>query len=123
MSTVRMVNEDRNACLGERIRVADRWWPRLRGMIGHPEPSRGEGLLIQPCQGVHMQWMSYALDIAFLDDSGRVVALYHGLRPWRFSKTHRDATAALELPVGTLEETGTQIGDRIQWQEGEAVAA
>jgi uncharacterized membrane protein (UPF0127 family) len=106
-------NEDREIDIGERVRVADRWWPRLRGMIGHPPPAEGEGLLIQPCQGVHMQWMAYPLDIAFLDGEGRVVALYHGLRPWRFSKTHKDAACALEFPSGTLERTGTVVGHRL----------
>ena len=122
MSVVRMMNDDRDACLGDRIRVADRWWPRLRGLIGHPEPHEGQGLFIRPCQGVHMQWMRYPLDIAFLDEAGAVIALYHELRPWRFSRTHRDASAALELPAGTLCKTDTQIGDRIIWDEGAAAA-
>lgn len=118
-----MVNDDRDLCLGDRIRVADRWWPRLRGLIGYPEPREGQGLFIRPCQGVHMQWMRYPLDIAFVDESGAVVALYHELRPWRFSKTHRDASAALELPAGTLRQTDTRIGDRISWDEGAAIGA
>ena len=123
MSELRIMNESRGACLGDRIRVADRWWPRLRGLIGHAEPSEGQGLLIRPCQGVHMHWMTYPLDIAFVDRAGEVVVLYHALRPWRFSRTHRDATAAVELPAGTLRRTDTQIGDRISWHEGAAVAA
>jgi len=80
-------NEDRDASLGDHVRVAERWWFRLRGMIGHPEPARGEGLLIRPCEGVHMHWMRYPLDIVFLDDAGLIIALYQGLRPWRFSST------------------------------------
>jgi uncharacterized membrane protein (UPF0127 family) len=106
-------NQDRGIEIGDRVRVADRWWPRLRGMIGYPEPGPGEGLLIHPCQGVHMHWMRYALDVAFLDEEDRVVALYHGLKPWRFSKSHKDAVCAIELRTGTLERTGTEIGDRL----------
>ncbi len=123
MKLARIRNEDRNAVMGDRVRVADRWWPRLRGMIGRPAPQAGEGLLLVPCQGVHMHWMRYALDIAFLDEAGRVVALYHGLRPWRFSKTHREAACAVELPVGTLSGTGTQVGDRLTWSESTRAAA
>lgn len=123
MTYFEMRNEDRGQSLGERIRVADRWWPRLRGLIGHAEVQAGEGLLIRPCQGVHMQWMKYPLDVAFLDPDGRVLATYHALQPWRFSKTHRGATAALELPVGTLEATGTMLGDLVSWQESKSAAA
>ncbi|MDX1389015.1 MAG: DUF192 domain-containing protein [Acidobacteriota bacterium] len=123
MSFVSVRNEDREQDLGDRVRVADRWWPRLRGMIGYPEPSDGEGLLIRPCQGVHMHWMTYPLDIVFLDDAGRVVALYHGLKPWRFSKTHKEASCAIELPAGTLEHTGTRVGDRLTWSDTRREAA
>ena len=123
MRFVSVRNADREVDLGDRVRVADRWWPRLRGMIGHPEPTDGEGLLLSPCQGVHMHWMGYPLDVAFLDDEGRVVALYHGLRPWRFSKTHKNAACALELKAGTLERTLTEVGDRLTWVESGQAAA
>ena len=123
MSFLHIVNEDREECLGDRVRVADRWWPRLRGMIGYPEPEAGQGLWIRPCQGVHMHWMRYALDVAFISEDGQVVAVYHELKPWRFSKTHRDAVTALELPVGTLERTSTGIGDRVSWRSSTARAA
>lgn len=121
--TVVVRNESRDATLGDRIRVADRWWPRLRGMIGHPEPRAGEGLLIRPCQGVHMQWMRYPLDIVFTDGDGTVVAIYHELRPWRFSKTHREATQAIELRAGTLRDTDTRVGDRLTLTDQTRVAA
>lgn len=123
MTFVSVRNLDRDVELGTRIRVADRWWPRLRGMIGHPEPTKGEGLLLSPCQGVHMHWMRYPLDVAFVDADGEVVALYHGLRPWRFSKTHTKASCAIELPAGTLRDTRTEAGDRIVWTESARAAA
>ena len=123
MTYLEMRNEDRDHLLGERVRLADRWWPRLRGLIGHAELESGEGLMIRPCQGIHMQWMKYPLDVAFLDPDGRIVAIYHALKPWRFSKTHREATAALELPTGTLEATGTRVGDLVSWREIESAAA
>jgi len=116
-------NLDRGVELGTRVRVADRWWPRLRGMIGRPAPGTGEGLLLSPCRGVHMHWMRYPLDIVFVDSDGHVVALYHGLRPWRFSKTHKDAECAIELPTGTLRDTRTEAGDRIVWSESARAAA
>ena len=123
MTFVRVRNVDRDIELGDRVRVADRWWPRLRGMIVYPEPEAGEGLLLRPCQGVHMHWMTYPLDVAFVDSDGQVVALYHGLRPWRFSSTHRDATCAIELPAGMLEDTRTEVGDRLEWSESARAAA
>ena len=82
-------------------------------MLGRPNPEPGEGLLLDPCQAVHMYWMRFALDVAFLDDRGIVVAVYHELEPSRLSGRHKDATRALELRAGSLKQSGTQVGDRI----------
>lgn len=117
MKRVRVVNRERGTELGDRVRVADRWWPRLRGMIGRPPPRAGEGLLITESRGVHMWWMKYPLDVAILDDEGTVVALYPELAPGTRTKLHRRGRFALELPAGALESTGTSVGDTLSWEE------
>lgn len=101
--------------LGRRVAVADGWWRRLRGFLGRPEPEEGEGLLLVPCNGVHMYGMSFPLDVLMLDEGRRVLACYHGLPPWKRSRYHSEARYALELPAGTLEETGTREGDVLEW--------
>ncbi len=113
MHYVQVLNSDRGSVLGTQIGVADRWWTRMRGLLGRRPLEPGEGLLLQPCQAVHMYGMSYPLDVAFLDRSGSVVALYPGLSPGRRTSFHRHANKALELPSGTLEASGTQKGDTL----------
>ena len=114
MSELRATNFTRGYELGERIVPARTHWARLRGMLGRPEPERGEGLLLEPCRAVHMYWMRYPLDVAFLTADGEVVAMYHELQPSQTSDRHKDAAMALELRAGTLAASGTQIGDRIE---------
>lgn len=99
--------------LGRRVVVADTFWTRLKGLLGAPPLRPGEGMLLDPCQAVHMYGMKQALDVAFLEDEGRVIATYHDLRPGQRSKYHGKARQALELPVGTLRRTDTRIGDRL----------
>ncbi len=123
MKQIRVRNVDREVSLGERILVADRWWPRLRGLIGRPEPQAGEGLLISPSQGVHMYWMKYPIDVVLLDKERRVVAAYADLQPRGRTKMHWNAACALELPAGTLAKTGTAVGDRVAWEEMAQAAA
>jgi uncharacterized membrane protein (UPF0127 family) len=93
--------------------MADRWWRRLLGLLGREPLSQGEGLLLRPCRAVHMIGMSQSLDVAFLDASGRVVAVYPGLPPGSRTSWHGRARDALELPPGTLAATGTIEGDTI----------
>jgi uncharacterized membrane protein (UPF0127 family) len=123
LSTIRIANVSRGVALGDRIQVADRWWPRLRGLIGQPEPQLGEGLLIVPSQGVHMYWMKFAIDVALVDKAKRVVAVYSDLQPRKRTKMHWSAEYALELPTGTLASTGTEIGDQLEWTESGRAAA
>ena len=115
MKTIRVRNADRDAELGDRIGVADRWWPQLRGLIGRPEPQRGEGLLLVGSQAIHMWWMKYPIDVAMLDGDRRVIAVYPEIAPGKRSRMHWKAKYALELPRGTLTETDTQVGDRLDW--------
>ena len=115
MRLVRVVNTRLGRELGTRIGMGDSWVARLRGMLGRPEPRAGEGLFLTPCSSVHMYGMRYPLDIAFLDRSGAVVALYPSLAPGSRTRWHRNATHALELPKGALESSGTSVGDVLIW--------
>ena len=115
MKRVRVVNAARSSLVGSSIGVADSSWTRLRGMLGRPEPGAGEGLLLAPCRGVHMYGMRYALDVVFLDENGVVVAAYPALPPGARTPLVRGAAFALELPAGTVESTGTSVGDALYW--------
>jgi len=123
MEYVEVTNATRRQLLGTRVAVADRWWSRARGLLGKRPLGHGEGLFLAPCRAVHMWWMRFPLDVAFVDARGAVVALYHGLQPGSRSNWHPDAHAAIELPAGTLEATGTSPGDALDWTLATAEAA
>jgi uncharacterized membrane protein (UPF0127 family) len=117
MRLVTIVNRTRESVLGANVGVADSWWRRARGFLRRPEPREGEGLLLNPCRAVHMVGMSFSLDVVFVDRHGRVLALYPALAPGRRSGWHGAAKYAIELPVGTIEATRTEIGDLVAWQQ------
>ena len=81
-------------------------------MFTSPLPAGG-GLVIEPCSSIHMFFMRYPLDILFLDKQGKVVFMYRGIKPWRLGRVVRGARLAIELPEGTIAESGTQIGDTV----------
>lgn len=117
MKTLRVTNETRGSVLGDRVRLADWWWPRLKGLIGSRPLESGRGLLLVPCRAVHMYGMTYPIDVAFLDSAREVVAIYRALSPGTRSRWHGEARFALELPDGTLGSTGTMLGDLLTWSE------
>lgn len=114
MELVRVANPSRGTVLGWRVGVADRWWLRLRGLLGKPGLAEGEGLLLIPCRAIHMTGMRFVLDVGFLDAERRVVALYSGLGPGGRTRWHQTARQALELPAGTFAATRTEVGDMLE---------
>jgi uncharacterized membrane protein (UPF0127 family) len=58
--------------------------------------------------------MRYAIDVVFLDDAHRVVALVSRLAPGRISPKIPHATSVLELPAGTIEHAGLALGASLE---------
>ncbi len=109
---LRVMNVSRAVLLADRLRLALDSWRRLRGLLGGPPLAEGEAMLLRPCASVHTCFMGYVIDVLFLDEAGRIVAMRQ-LRPWRFSPIYGAALATLEFPAGLLETSGSQVGDRI----------
>lgn len=110
-----MMNRTRGTLLGTRIGLADRIWLRARGYLGRAEPRLGEGMLLVPCRSIHMMGVRFPLDVLFLDRAGAVKAAYPKLEPGARTAADRGAIYALELPAGTIELTGTRVGDQLSW--------
>lgn len=85
---------------------------RLRGLLGRREWGEIDGLLIDPCNGVHTMFLRFAIDVVFLDGDDRVVAIER-LRPYRLGRIHPRARRALELPEGTAERFQLCAGDQV----------
>lgn len=90
-----------NVILGE-CRMTETAWERMRGLLPRSGLRAGEGLWIAPCTSIHTFFMGFTIDAAFLDRSGKVIALYHSLKPWRLSGIHLSAAGVLEAPAGAL---------------------
>lgn len=105
-------NVTRDRVLGQQVEVAHGFLRRFRGLIGRKHWGNLDGLWIEPCAGVHAFGMGFTIDVILVDE-GRRVLWTQTLRPWRVGKVHLDAHSALEIPLGTLEKTGTRKGDQL----------
>lgn len=95
--------------LADRLLLAHSYITRLRGLIGRPQLQKGEALWISPCQQVHTHFMSYPLDIVFVDKELRVVEVIRGLKPWKLSPWVRSAHSLIEFAAGGADKI--QVGD------------
>ncbi len=60
---------------------------------------------------IHMWFVFFPIDLAFLDETYRVVDLKLGIKPFQFYTSKKPAAYLVETPAGLLK--GTSIGDRI----------
>jgi uncharacterized membrane protein (UPF0127 family) len=114
---VRVGNLTRGTSVAERCRVARTLGERTVGLLATPDLSAGEGLLIERTQSIHMFFMRYPIDVVFVDRNGEVTRTVSALRPWRVVWWARGARDCVELPVGTLEASGTVEGDQLGMAE------
>ena len=105
----RLETED-GRVVADHVEVADTLSSRFMGLMFRRELLPGHGLLIRPCNSIHMFFMRFALDVVFIDGDGRVVRLLDSIRPWRVSSLVRGAKAAIELPAGTASRAALASG-------------
>lgn len=112
-SKMRVHNASRETNLADRADVANDVWSRFIGLLGRKGLEPGEGLVIIPCNSVHMVGMRFALDIVHLDKEGKVLRVLPNLKPNRVGPLVWRSHVTLELPVGTIAASGTVPGDQI----------
>jgi uncharacterized protein len=90
------------------------------GLMGRPSLAPGSALWLPDSNGIHMMFMRFPIDAVFLgrpdaDGVRAVVALYRDLPAWTgLVPFVRGAHGVLELPVGSIDASGTQVGDLIE---------
>jgi len=103
------------AVLAERVEVARSLWARGRGLLGRKELAPGSGILLDPCNSIHMLFMRFPIDAIFLDRRDTVIKVLAGFRPWRVSPIVFRARRVLELPAGAAQEAGVELGQIIRF--------
>ncbi len=90
---------------------ADTFGKRLKGLMFRTRPLHKEGLLIKPCNAIHMCFMFFSIDVVFLSEQNEVVKVVPNLKPWRFVLPVKGADATLELPAGAIVRYEIKEGD------------
>jgi uncharacterized membrane protein (UPF0127 family) len=112
--TLRIVNATKSAVLATCANVPKTLSARAVGLIGVTCLDPGEGLFIPHCNAIHTKGMSISIDVIFIDLITRTISKTAiGLGPDCFYAvtTPRELSAALELPAGTIAQTGSAVGD------------
>src|SRR5436853_1982965 len=110
-------NVTRDTAVATSLEVATSFWGKFMGLMGRPSLAPGAALWLGGTNNIHMMFMRFRMDAVFLgkpaaDGSRPVVALRRSMRPWLgvvwFA---RGADGVIEAAAGTIDATGTQVGD------------
>ena len=111
----------RHASSAARVEVADGAVGQVHGPDGPAALRPGAGLWLPESNGIHMMFMRFPIDAVFVgqpdpaDDGARpVVSVHRAAAAWTgLVPLVRGAHGVLELPVGTIDRSGTAVGDLV----------
>lgn len=110
---IQVRNTTRGTTLALSAEVADTGAKRRTGLLKHARLEPGEGLWIVPCESVHTFFMRFPIDLVYLSKKRKVRKVRHSVPAWRLSAC-LTAHSVLELPAGTIAESGTVAGDMVE---------
>jgi uncharacterized membrane protein (UPF0127 family) len=111
---VHVANETRGRPLAERVRVANTFWTRLKGLIGVRKLESGDGLLIQPARQIHTHFMSIPIDVVYVNRDGQVIDCDERIAPWKIGRLRKESAYVIELPAGEASRRGLCPGDQLR---------
>lgn len=93
--------------------IADNFLLRLRGLMGQKRLPKATGLLLSPCNSVHMCFMRFAIDVVYLDKEYKIIKIVKNLRPWSGISMCSPAWATLEMTAGEADQCGLVVGKEL----------
>lgn len=97
--------------LVEHILFAETTPERMKGLLGRNGLDRNTAMLIRPCRSIHMWFMHFPIDAAFLDAELRVLRISRNLKPWQLAFAPGKTCSVLETAAGVLDPV--QVGDSL----------
>ena len=101
------------------ILIADTFLLRLAGLMFRKKLPAATGLLLTPCNSVHMCFMRFAIDVVYLDKDYKILKIVKNLKPWIGLSMCRKAWATLEMTAGEAERCGLIVGKKLIRKESE----
>ena len=113
---MRVFNETRKVALVSHGRVADTFWLRLRGLLGAASLQPEEGLILVGEKSIHTLFMKFPIDVVYVDKNYKVIRTDINMTPYRLGPFVVQSAYVVEMPVGTIANTATEVGDQLDFE-------
>ena len=113
-----LINETKNKVWHGRVKVADTFFKRFKGLMLTPNVNYVL-VFILPTEtrtnaSVHMFFMLQSIDVIFLN-SAREVVDFKKAKPWRVYMPKEATKYIIEGPLGIIKALDVEIGDKLSW--------
>jgi len=108
-----IINTTRGTVIADKAIVAKTLIKRLTGLLSRSEFNKGEALIFHNTSSVHTIGMRFAIDVLFVNKNNVIMGVVTGMKPFRLSRLYPFCDV-IELPAGTIQESGTKKGDVIK---------
>lgn len=78
---------------------------------------QGEAVWIHPCSGIHTLGMRFAIDVLFLDRSGKLIKIANSIPPWRIPLPCINAKSVVEMKAGEADRLRLSQGEQYKFEE------
>jgi uncharacterized membrane protein (UPF0127 family) len=116
VNRLRITNRRSGEMLTTHAGIANTSELRRRGLLKHTSLEPGDGLWIAPCEAVHCFGMKFAIDVIYLNKQKKILKMRPNMGKNRISFCLL-AHSVLELPAGTIDKTGTVVGDELEFEK------
>lgn len=111
---MKVINLTRNTVIANDVKIAKSFFTRFKGLLGRKSLGKDEALILTNCNSIHMFFMRFSIDLIFVDKKNCVVELIKNIKPWAITPIYHKANFAIELSLGAIENSHTQLGDKLQ---------
>lgn len=100
--------------VAQEVQVPKGVWAKLRLWAGKKDVPAEMGILFHST-ATHNWGMRFDVDVAFLDEKLKVLAIFRGMKPWSGTKPVAGAVFVLKMKAGGLNESVIAVGDQLEW--------
>ena len=93
--------------------IADSFLTRFTGLMLKKKIPTATGILLAPCNSVHMCFMRFAIDVVYLDRDYKIIKVVKHLKPWIGFSMCTKAWATVEIAAGEAERCGLEVGRKL----------
>lgn len=104
-----------------RIKIAKNFFERLIGLIGKKNLQHNTGLLIAPCNSIHMFFMRFSIDAIYIDKNFVIKKIVHNLKTWTGISICLNAWGVVEVAAGEAERLNLKVGEKLEVEIYESI--